>query len=132
MNDTPFKSYTARVAACIEIVIVSTIGGIQHELQADRTFARLNFTLWTKAPLLFVSVSGFFLFFARERYFSVIERTQEYGILRVLGASLSYICWLGIIETLAFVSTAARIALTFLIRLGVKLTFGIPQAGYCV
>lgn len=71
LRDTPQKSYTAGVAICIEVAMVVTIVGIQHGLNSDPTFARLNFTLWTTVLLLIVAVVGF-LFIAIERYFSVL------------------------------------------------------------
>jgi ABC-type antimicrobial peptide transport system permease subunit len=123
MRDSAQKSYTAAVAVCVEVAMILSVAGIQHGLKADPTYARLNFTLWTSALLLFVSALGF-VFLAAERYFSVIGKTQEYGVLRVLGASLSYIWLVELIEALAICvpATAAGIALTFLIRLRVNLT----------
>jgi hypothetical protein len=123
MVDSRQKSYTAAVAVCIEVAMVQRVAGIQHGLKADPTYARLNFALWTTTLLLFVSAVGF-VSLAVERYFSVIGKTQEYGVLRVLGASLSYIWLIELIETLAICvpGTAVGIALTFLIRLGVNLT----------
>jgi hypothetical protein len=123
MGDSRQKSYTAAVAVCIEVAMVLSVAGIQHGLKADPTYARLNFTLWTTTLLSFVSAMGF-VFLAVERYFSVIGKTQEYGVLRVLGASLSYLWLIELIETLAICvpGTAVGIALTFLIRLGVNLT----------
>lgn len=123
MRDSRAKSYAAGVAVCFEVAIILTLAGIQHGLKADPTYARLNFTLWTTALLILVSAMGF-VFLAIERYFSVLEKTQEYGVLRVLGASLSYLGLIEFLETLAICipGTAAGIALTFLIRLGVNLT----------
>jgi ABC-type antimicrobial peptide transport system permease subunit len=124
LRNTPQKSYTAGVAISIDAAMILTVAGIQHGLKSDPTFARLNLTLWTTVLLLIVAVIGF-LFISIERYFSVLERAQELGVLRVLGAGSGYYCLLLFIE--AFVicvpSTAAGICLTLLIRWGMQVTF---------
>ena len=101
-----------------------TLVGIQHGLKSDQTFARLNFTLWTTVLLLLVLVVGF-LFIAIERYFTVLERTQEFGVLAVFGAGAGHYCLLLFIEASAVCvpGTAAGICLTFLIRWGMHTTF---------
>jgi ABC-type antimicrobial peptide transport system permease subunit len=124
LRETPQKSYTAAMAISIEAAMILTVAGIQHGLKSDPTFARLNFTLWTTVLLLIVAVVGF-LFISIERYFSVLERTQQFGILRVLGAGSGYYCLLLLIE--AFVicvpGTVAGICLTLLVRWGMQVTF---------
>ena len=120
--DAPLKSYTAGVAIAIEAAMILTVVGIQRGLKSDTTFARLNFTLWTTVLLLMVVVVGF-LFIAIERYFSVLERTQEFGILRVLGAGPEYYCTLLLAEALVISgpATLVGVGLTFLIKEGMKL-----------
>lgn len=124
LRDAPQRSYTAGVAICVEAAMILTVAGIQHGLKSDPTFARLNFTLWTTVLLLIVVAVGL-PFIAIERYFSVLERAQEFGILRVLGAGSQYFCLLLLMETCVInvPATVAGIAVTFLIRWGMQLSF---------
>jgi ABC-type antimicrobial peptide transport system permease subunit len=124
LRETPQKSLTAGAAICIEAAIILTVAGIQHGLNSDPTFARLNFTLWTTVLLLIVAAVVFF-FIAVERYFSLVERSQELGILRILGAGSRYYGLLLLTESLMICipSTVAGIGLTLLIRWGMQATF---------
>lgn len=124
LRDSPQKSWTAAAAICVEAAMILTVAGIQHGLNSDPTFARLNFTLWTTVLLLVVAVVGF-LFIAVERYFSALERAQEFGIMRVLGAGSRFYGLLLITEALVICipGTLAGAGLTFLIRWGMRATF---------
>ena len=124
LRETPQKSYTAGIAISIEAAMLLTAAGIQHGLKSDPTFARLNFTLWTTVLLLIVTIVGF-LYISIEQYFSVLERTQQFGNLKVLGAGSGYFCLLLLTETLLICvpGTVAGIFLTLLIRWGMQVTF---------
>lgn len=124
IRHTPHKSYTALAGICVEVSLISTIAGIQRGLKADPTFARLNFTLWTTVLLLIVAAVGI-VFLAIERYFSALDRTQEFGILRVLGAAGHYYCLLLLGEAVAICvpGAVAGIGVVLLIRLGIRMTF---------
>jgi ABC-type antimicrobial peptide transport system permease subunit len=124
LRETPQKSYTAGIAISIEAAMLLTAAGIQHGLKSDPTFARLNFTLWTTVLLLIVTIVGF-LYISIEQYFSVLERTQQFGNLKVLGAGSGYFCLLLLTETLLICvpGTVAGIFLTVLIRWGMQVTF---------
>lgn len=124
LRDTPHRSYAAGIAISIESALILIIAGIHHGLKSDPTFARMNFTLWTTILLLVVAVIGFF-FIAVERYFSVLDRTQEFGVLRVLGAGATHYCLLLFTENSALCvpATAVGICLTFLIRWGMHMSF---------
>jgi ABC-type antimicrobial peptide transport system permease subunit len=124
LRETPQKSYTAGIAISIEAAMLLTAAGIQHGLKSDPTFARLNFTLWTTVLLLIVTTVGF-LYISIEQYFSVLERTQQFGNLKVLGAGSGYFCLLLLTETLLICvpGTVAGIFLTLLIRWGMQVTF---------
>jgi len=124
IGDVPHRSFTAGVAVCIEVAIILTIAGFLHGLRANPTFARLQLTLYTNLLLFFVCGVGF-IFLSIERYLCTIERTQEFGLLKVLGAPFSYFSLLLISETLAICvpGTTAGIGLMFLTRLGVSRAF---------
>jgi ABC-type antimicrobial peptide transport system permease subunit len=124
LRDSPRQSYTAGAAISLEAAMLLTLAGIQHGLKSDPTFARLNFTLWTSLLLLLVVAVGS-LFVAIERYFSVIERTQEFGVLHVLGAAAGHYSLLLVMEAsiICIPGTVAGICLTFLIRWGMRVTF---------
>ncbi len=116
------KSYAAGAAIAIEAAMILTVVGIQRGLKSDPTFARLSFTQWTTVLLLMVVGLGF-LFIAIERYFSVLERAQEFGILRVLGAGTEYYCSLLLAEALVISGppTLVGVGLMYLIREGMKI-----------
>ena len=124
LRDAPPKTFTSGLAICIEAAMVLTIAGIQHGLKSDPTLARLNFTLWTTVLLLMVAVIGF-LFIAIERYFSILDRALELGILRVLGAGRGYYFLILLVETflICVPATLAGTCLTFVIRWGMQFAF---------
>jgi phosphatidylserine synthase len=130
LRETPQKSYTAGIAISIEAAMLLTAAGIQHGLKSDPTFARLNFTLWTTVLLLIVTIVGF-LYISIEQYFSVLERTQQFGNLKVLGAGSGYFCLLLLTETLLICvpGTVAGIFLTLLIRWECKHISKFSKAG---
>jgi ABC-type antimicrobial peptide transport system permease subunit len=73
---------------------------------------------------LFASAVGFVLL-SIEGYFSVIEKQQEFGVLRVLGASMRFFLRLLLLETLTIcvAGTVAAIGMTLLIRWGLDFVF---------
>jgi ABC-type antimicrobial peptide transport system permease subunit len=82
------------------------------------------FTLFATVLLLFASAVGFVLL-SIEGYFSVIEKQQEFGVLRVLGASMRFFLRLLLLETLTIcvAGTVAAIGMTLLIRWGLDFVF---------
>jgi ABC-type antimicrobial peptide transport system permease subunit len=124
IRDAPLQGFSGSILICLEVAMILTIAGLVHGLQADPSFVRVRFTLYTTMLLLFASAIGF-LFLAIERYFNVIDKTQEYGILRVLGASSDYFFKILLCETLviAVPGAVAGIVLSFWIRLGVGLVY---------
>ena len=71
-----------------------------------------------------VAVIGL-LFIAIERYFSILDRTQELGVLRVLGAGRTDYCLILLMETflICVPATIAGTCVTFLIKWGIQLAF---------
>lgn len=121
--DNPFQCFAGSFVVCLEVVLILIMAGIVHGLR-DPSFERVQFTLLTAELLLFASAVGF-LFLAIERYLNVTGKTQEYGLLRVLGAPSSYFLMILLYETIAIVVPGAvvGIVLTFGIRLGVDVVF---------
>ena len=124
IRDVPQRIFTASIAVSIESAVILTLAGVRHGVRADANLVRLLFTTWATALLLFVSTAGFVLL-SIERYFSVIERTQEIGVLKVLGASMRYFLLLMFLEAAAICvpGTVAGIGLTFLVRWGLAFAF---------
>ena len=124
ISDVPHRSVTASVAVSIEAAMILTIAGIRHGANADPTAVRLVFTVWASVLFLFISGVGF-IFLSIERYFCVIEKTQEFGVLKVLGASMRFFLILLLIETcvICIPGTVGGIGLTFLMGWGVASAF---------
>lgn len=119
ISDVPHRAVTASVAVSIEAAMILTIAGIRHGANADPTAVRLVFTVWASVLFLFISAVGF-IFLSIERYFSVIEKTQEFGVLKVLGASMRYFLLILLLETSAICvpGIVGGIGLTFLMGWG--------------
>lgn len=117
--DAPDRGCTASIAVCIEATMILTVAGIWHGFRADPTNGRMLVSLLATVQFLFVSAVGF-VFLSIEGYFSEIGKTQEFGVLRILGASTSYFSLLLFLETLTICvpGTIAAIGLTFLISWG--------------
>jgi len=98
--------------------------GILHGLRVASSPARLEFGVFAIVLFLFVSLVGLVIL-AIERYFGMLEKTQELGVLGVLGASLTYVSGLLLLETLAICvpASAAGIGATFLMRWGAAMAF---------
>lgn len=124
VRDVPHRSYAAGGLACIEVAVILTMAGILHGLGSASTRVQMPFALYAIVLLLFVSLVGC-VFLAIERYFCVMEKAQELGILKVLGASLGYVLGLLLMETLAICvpGAIAGIGLAFLARWGAALAF---------
>ena len=122
--DAPHRCFTASIAVCIEATMILTVAGIGHGLRADPTTVRLLIIILATVLLLFVSAVGF-AFLSIEGYFSVIEKTQEFGVLKILGASIRYFLLLLFLETLTICvpGTIAAIGLTYLIGWGLEFAF---------
>jgi len=99
INDSLHRSFTASIAVSIEGAVILTIAGIGHGLKSDPTQLRLLVTPYATILLLFVSAVGF-VSLSIEGYFSVIEKAQEFGVLKVLGASMMYFLLLLFLEDL--------------------------------
>ena len=124
IGDVPYRSYTAALLVSIEVAVILTMAGIDHGLKGASSPGQLQFALLAIALLLFVALVGF-SFLAIERYFCVAEKTQDLGVLKVLGASRSYIAGVLLIETLAICvpGFVAGVGVTFLGRWGTALAF---------
>src|ERR1035437_2543189 len=124
ISDSPHRGFTASIAVSIEGAMILTIAGIGHGLKSDPTQLRVLVTLYATILLLFVSAVGF-VFLSIEGYFSVIEKAQEFGVLKVLGASMRYFLLLLFLEnlTICVPGTVVAIALTFLTRWGLGFSF---------
>ncbi len=124
ISDAPLRGTTASMAVSIEAATILVIAGIRHGLKVDPTSVRLVFTLWATTLLFFVSVVGF-AFQTIEGYFSVIAKTQEFGVLKVLGASTKHFLLLLLFEALPIcaLGNVVAIALTFPIKWGIHFAF---------
>ena len=122
--DAPDRGFTASIAVSLEATMILAVAGIWHGLRADPTNVRMLFTFLATVLFLFVSAVGF-VFLSIEGYFSVIEKTQEFGVLKILGASTRYFSLLLFLETLTICvpGTVAAIGLTFLTRWGLGFSF---------
>ena len=122
--DAPDRGFTASIAVSLEATMILAVAGIWHGLRADPTNVRMLFTLLATVLFLFVSAVGF-VFLSIEGYFSVIEKTQEFGVLKILGASTRYFSLLLFLETLTICvpGTVAAIGLTFFIGRGLEFVF---------
>ena len=122
--DAPERGFTASIAVSIEATMILTVAGIWHGFRANQTNERMIFTLFATVLLLFASAVGFVLL-SIEGYFSVIEKQQEFGVLRVLGASMRFFLRLLLLETLTIcvAGTVAAIGMTLLIRWGLDFVF---------
>jgi len=124
MRDVPHRSYTAGLLVSIEVAVILTMAGINHGLKGASSPGQLQFALLAIALLLFVALVGF-SFLAIERYFCVVEKTQDLGVLRVLGASRSYIASVLLMEifTICMPGFVAGVGAAFLARWGAALAF---------
>jgi putative ABC transport system permease protein len=88
--------------------------GIYRGIGLSPSLQRLMIGLWTSGLLLFVAGVAFLIVIIAQ-YVEVRERTQDYGVLRVLGASRTYFAGLLVQESLliAIPGTALGIALTW-------------------
>lgn len=122
--DAPERGFTASIAVSIEAILILAVAGIWHGRRADPTNVRMLGTLFAMVLFLFVSAVGF-VFLSIEGYSSVIEKTQEFGVLKILGASTRYLSLLLFLETLTICvpGTVAAIGLTFLIGRGMEIRF---------
>ena len=111
----------------IEVSIILTLAGIQRGMGAHSSLARLNFGIYVSVLLLFAFAVSF-LFATIGQYSEVLERTQEIGILRVLGASSAYILNLLSQGTLivTLLGTLVGIAMAY----GAKWLIGFAFADY--
>lgn len=121
---TPERTYSGIAAISLEVAVILTRSGIQRGVQADPTWVRIHFGIFTSVLLLFVLIIGFGLL-ALQRYLEILERTRDWGILRVLGASNLFFCRLLLCETavIAIPGTLVGIALTYVARIVIALGF---------
>jgi putative ABC transport system permease protein len=84
--------------------------GIYRGIGLSPSLPRLMIGLWTSGLLLFVTAVAFLVAMIAQ-YVEVRERTQEYGTLRILGASRLYFAGLLFQESLLIASPGAVIGL---------------------
>ena len=122
--DLPLTAVSASIGVSIETAIILTVSGIQAGLREDPTNVRLMFTLWATVLFAFIALVGFVLL-SLERYFNVMEKAQEFGILKILGASIKFYLLLLLLETLAICipATGAGIALACVLKIVFALGF---------
>ena len=82
--DAPERGFTAPIAVTIEAILILAVAGIWHGRRADPTNVRMLGTLFAMVLFLLVSAVGF-VFLSIEGYSSVIEKTQEFGVLNQMG-----------------------------------------------
>ncbi len=124
IRDAPERTYSGIGAISLEVTAILIRSGIQRGVVADPTWIRVHFGIFTSVLLLFVLIVGFGLL-ALQRYFEILERTRDWGILRVLGASNAFFWQLLLCETavIAIPGTIVGIALTYAARLVIALQF---------
>jgi putative ABC transport system permease protein len=99
------------LAIGVEVMLILTLVGIRYkELPPELKFIDVVITL-----LLLVVLAASFIYVIMARYAEVLERTQEIGIFRFLGASSAYIFNLLFQESLliAISGTTVGIAMTY-------------------
>jgi putative ABC transport system permease protein len=75
------------MAIGVEVMLILTLVGIRYKkLPPELRFIEVVISL-----LLLVAITASFLYVVMARYTAVLERTQEIGIFRFLGASSAYI-----------------------------------------
>jgi ABC-type antimicrobial peptide transport system permease subunit len=124
-RENPHKIYTSIAAVALEVGIVLAQVGVLRGMELNQTAAHTMTVIWLSVLLLFMFSVGFVLL-ALEGYFDVLEHAQEFGVLRVLGASYSYLCAILFWETMvvAVPGTVVGIGFTYLAKavIAVKLT----------
>jgi putative ABC transport system permease protein len=88
--------------------------GIQRGIALDPTPIRISFGALVIAALWFLIFVAF-CFAMVERRASIIERTQEFAVLRTLGASSTYLFALSAQETLLAVIPGTLIGITIML-----------------
>jgi putative ABC transport system permease protein len=102
------------MAIGVEVMLILTLVGIRYkELPRELKFIEVVISL-----LLLIVIIASFIYVIMTRYAAVLERTQEIGIFRLLGASSTYIFKLLFQESLiiAISGTTAGIAMAFGIK----------------
>lgn len=82
----PWQTAGCVASSALACAALETAAGIYIGIGPNPSLQRLMIGLWTSGLLLCVAAIAF-LVLAIEQYVEVRERTQDYGILRVLGAS---------------------------------------------
>lgn len=99
------------MALGVEVMLILTLGGIRYkELPPELRFIEVVISL-----LLSVAITASFIYVIMARYAAALERMQEIGIFRFLGASSAYIFKLLFQESLlvAISGTMVGIAMTY-------------------
>jgi putative ABC transport system permease protein len=105
-------------------MLILTLVGIRYkELPPELTFVKVVISL-----LLLVVLTASFIYVIMARYAAVLERTQDIGIFRFLGASSAYIFNLLFQESLlvAISGTTVGIAMTYGIKWFVNHVLALP------
>jgi ABC-type lipoprotein release transport system permease subunit len=101
------------VAIGVEVTLILTLVGIRYkELPPEFKFIDVVITL-----LLLVAIAASCIYVIMARYAAVLERTQEIGIFRFLGASSAYIFSLLFQESLIFAISGTTV--------GIAMAYGI-------
>jgi putative ABC transport system permease protein len=105
-------------------MLLLTLVGIRYnQLPPELTFVKAVISL-----LLLVTLTASFIYVIMARYAAVLERTQDIGIFRFVGASSAYIFNLLFQESLliAISGTAVGIAMTYGTKLFVNHVLDLP------
>jgi putative ABC transport system permease protein len=112
------------LAISVEVMLILTLVGIRYkELPPELNFIKVVISL-----LLLVVIAASLIYVIMARCAEVLERTQEIGIFRFLGASSAYILSLLFQESLliAISGTTIGIAMTFGIKWFVNHVLYLP------
>ena len=120
----PYQTGGTAISVALACVALLSGVGVHRGIGREPSLPRLMVGLWTSGLLM--CVAGIAVFVAiLGQYIEVRERTQDYGILRVLGASSRCFLILLCQESLliALPGTALGIGLTYVARTIVALAF---------
>jgi hypothetical protein len=120
----PCRNCLGVLAIGAEVMLILTLVGIRYkELPPELKFIEVVISL-----LLSVVIAASLIYVVMARYAAVLERTQEVGVFRFLGASSAYIFSLLFQESLiiAIFGTTIGIAMTFGIKWFVNHVLDLP------
>jgi hypothetical protein len=120
----PQKSWGSMTAIALAVAMMLACVGTRQGIGPHPNMARIMLGDWLAGLFLFVAVTAL-AFVAIGRYTEVVERTTEFGILTVLGASRQTLAVLLLWETLMLAVPGAILGMAFtaLIRIVVAAFF---------